>query len=246
MMKKFYAVSEKKSTSQDIRDNIYSLMQKYFKDIPGNIFQNIYIDLVLVFFEIKPSCICFPLGLEEIVYNFVSELISTVSRFGFIQNTEIKNINYIPLVVFNTKYTDMIKTSIKTIEKLNIQQVEKYRSILAKMLGYICISGRNDKYLNYRVLFSFTFNPACQQQRPENITTQHLVCWCDELDGFSLKNLVSKLEAMEIAFSVYGHLERVTKRGSRYSKVIPSINPKVARVPEYNIHLQIDMVQQKI
>lgn len=237
MLKNFYGVSEKKS-SQDIRDIIYSLIKKYFKDVSGEIIQSVYIDLVLVFFEIRPSCICFPLETENIVFPFVSELISSLPNLGFIQNPSLKHIKFIPLVVFNTRNTSMIKDSIRKLEKLNIQQVEKYRSILAKMLGYSCISGVNNRYLNYRVLFSFMFNPESQQQRPENITTQHLVCWCDELDGFSLKNLVSKLEAIEIAFSVYGSLEPVVKR--------KTYTPKVARVSEYKVHLQIDMVQERV
>ena len=237
MLKSFYGVSEKKS-SQDIRDIIYTLIKKYLKDVSEEIIQSIYIDLILVFFDIRPACICFPLEIENVAFSFISELISSLPHIGFIQNTSLKSIQFLPIVVFNIKHTSMIKDSIKTLEKLSLQQVVKYRSILSKMLGYSCISGINNKYLNYRVLFSFTFNPESQQQRPLNITTKHLVCWCDELDGFSLKNLVSKLEAIEIAFSVYGYLKPVLKT--------TTYTPKVARVPEYNVHLQIDMVQENI
>lgn len=237
MLKSFYGVSEKKS-SQDIRDIVYELIKKYFSNVSEEIIQSIYIDLILVFFNIRPACICFPLEVENMVFSFVSELISSLPHMGFIQNASLKSIQFVPLVVFNVKHTSMIKDSIKTLEKLSVQQVVKYRSVLAKMLGFSCVSGLNNKYLNYRVLFSFTFNPESHQQRPQNITTNHLVCWCDELDGFSLKNLVSKLEEIEIAFSVYGHLEPVVKR--------KTYNPKVARVPEYNVHLQIDMVQERI
>ena len=242
MIQKFFDkfVNSEKKEAQEIRDDIYSLIKKHFQGFDDMIIQSIYIDLVLVFFNVRSSCICFPLETKEKVPLFVSDLQTRIPIFGFLYDDILSRTGMVPIVVFNHNNISMIKDALKNLKKLATRDMEKYMNILSKMLGHLCASEINPKYLQYRVLFSFTYNPKSQQIRPKNIKTEHLACWCRELDGFALKNLVKQLEKIETIFSVYGNIEPVNKNFMK-----DSYTPKMVRVSEYNINLEIDMKEEQ-
>jgi uncharacterized membrane protein YgcG len=92
----------------------------------------------------------------------------------------------------------------------------KYPIILSKMFGNICQEDSYNK-LQYRILFTFTFNKDTGLKRPDGKTTAHLECWCEDLSGFRLISLVKKLHKLEELFAVYGHFEH-KKRSSSGSR----------------------------
>jgi hypothetical protein len=70
--------------AHDIRDKIWVIVDKYFKNTSPDIVQNIYIDLVLVFFGVKFATVSLPKDTSKINPMFVAELQMRIPTFEFI------------------------------------------------------------------------------------------------------------------------------------------------------------------
>jgi hypothetical protein len=236
--------------AQDIRDKIWAIVYKFFKNIPDELVQNIYVDLVLVFFGVKFATVSLPKDTRSSNPVFVAELQMRIPTFKFIYNEVLDHTGYYPLVIYNINKKSHVRKCLR--ELLNIRADDiRYPIIISKMFGNICQEDSYNK-LQYRVLFNFTFNTDTGLKRPANVTTTHLECWCEELSGFKLISLMKRLHKLEELFAVYGYFEHKKRSNSRSSSRSSSSKNRSRikyienqkshpRLCEYNINLEIGL-----
>ena len=205
MVQKFFddIFDIERKQSLDIRKLIWKIVEKYLKKFSGQKIQQIYIDIVLVYFGFVNGCISFTSDMRDIVPMLCAELQMKIPRFRYIYDK--KFLEYIPdifpVIVFNSKKESSVRSHLKDLRN------EKDRNLCEKIINKIlglsddCITpSEENEFGVYKIAFNFVYNSESKTGKPENIKTKHLECTSEELSAFAMNSLLRKLKKLQAVF----------------------------------------------